>query len=201
MILENLIHSIWSRYGWRTTEWTECRVDPLLSQQDKRRGNQTALCGGGIQTREMYCVQANENLLSYLNTLKEKEGKFDLLANSISLKSEHFSIPLLLDSRCLLSRVPCYITGYRNPSLNKQANKKTTTGLVGMEIFNCRIRDFFMLQILVPSYELLFLNFYWKILSYEDISQLENKWEWRSEILDLVPSSTAVLLCVLELHG
>ncbi|XP_061442295.1 thrombospondin type-1 domain-containing protein 7A isoform X3 [Rhineura floridana] len=60
-------------YGWRTTEWTECRIDPLLSQQDKRRGNQTALCGGGIQTREVYCVQANENLLSYLNTLKEKE--------------------------------------------------------------------------------------------------------------------------------
>nr|XP_020855680.1 thrombospondin type-1 domain-containing protein 7A isoform X4 [Phascolarctos cinereus] len=60
-------------YGWRTTEWTECRVDPLLSQQDKRRGNQTALCGGGIQTREVYCVQVNENLLSYLNTLKEKE--------------------------------------------------------------------------------------------------------------------------------
>ncbi|KAL8165233.1 UNVERIFIED_CONTAM: Thrombospondin type-1 domain-containing protein 7A [Gekko kuhli] len=60
-------------YAWRTTEWTECRIDPLLSQQDKRRGNQTALCGGGIQTREVYCVQANENLLSYLNTLKEKE--------------------------------------------------------------------------------------------------------------------------------
>jgi len=25
-------------------------------------------------------VQANENLLSYLNTLKEKEGKFDSVA-------------------------------------------------------------------------------------------------------------------------
>ncbi|XP_067860093.1 thrombospondin type-1 domain-containing protein 7A-like isoform X1 [Heptranchias perlo] len=61
-------------YSWRTTEWSECRVDPLLSQQDRRRGNQTALCGGGIQTREFYCVQANENLLSYLNTLKEKEA-------------------------------------------------------------------------------------------------------------------------------
>ncbi|KAJ8794671.1 hypothetical protein J1605_002980 [Eschrichtius robustus] len=62
-------------YGWRTTEWTECRVDPLLSQQDKRRGNQTALCGGGVQTREVYCVQANEDLLSHLNTHKDKEGK------------------------------------------------------------------------------------------------------------------------------
>ncbi|XP_043922684.1 thrombospondin type-1 domain-containing protein 7A isoform X2 [Protopterus annectens] len=60
-------------YAWRTTEWSECRVDPLLNQQDKRRGIQTVLCGGGVQTREGYCVQANENLLLYLNTLKEKE--------------------------------------------------------------------------------------------------------------------------------
>ncbi|XP_040325485.1 thrombospondin type-1 domain-containing protein 7A-like [Herpailurus yagouaroundi] len=60
-------------YGWRTTEWTECRVDPLLSQQDKRRGNQTALCGGGVQMREVYCVQTNENLLSHLNTHKDRE--------------------------------------------------------------------------------------------------------------------------------
>uniref|UniRef100_A0A9L0IGF4 Thrombospondin type-1 domain-containing protein 7A n=1 Tax=Equus asinus TaxID=9793 RepID=A0A9L0IGF4_EQUAS len=61
-------------YGWRTTEWTECRVDPLLSQQDKRRGNQTALCGGGVQTREVYCVQAEDNLLSRLNSQKDREG-------------------------------------------------------------------------------------------------------------------------------
>uniref|UniRef100_A0A8C5N0Q9 Thrombospondin type-1 domain-containing protein 7A n=1 Tax=Leptobrachium leishanense TaxID=445787 RepID=A0A8C5N0Q9_9ANUR len=62
------------KYTWRATEWTECRIDPLLSQQDKRRGNQTALCGGGIQTREIYCVQANENLLSHLHTIKDKEA-------------------------------------------------------------------------------------------------------------------------------
>ncbi|XP_053570076.1 thrombospondin type-1 domain-containing protein 7A [Bombina bombina] len=62
------------KYTWRATEWAECRIDPLLSQQDKRRGNQTALCGGGIQTREVYCVQANENLLSYLNSVKDKEA-------------------------------------------------------------------------------------------------------------------------------
>lgn len=80
MISKDPRNQILSRYGWRTTEWTECRVDPLLSQQDKRRGNQTALCGGGVQTREVYCVQANENLLSYLNTLKDKEGKFDSTA-------------------------------------------------------------------------------------------------------------------------
>ncbi|XP_039592490.1 thrombospondin type-1 domain-containing protein 7A [Polypterus senegalus] len=60
-------------YSWRATEWSECRVDSLLSQQDRRRGNQTGLCGGGVQSREVYCVQSNEDLLSYLNTLKEKE--------------------------------------------------------------------------------------------------------------------------------
>uniref|UniRef100_A0A8C5ATV2 Thrombospondin, type I, domain containing 7Aa n=1 Tax=Gadus morhua TaxID=8049 RepID=A0A8C5ATV2_GADMO len=45
-------------YSWKATEWTECRVDTLLSQQDRRRANQTGLCGGGIQGREVYCVQA-----------------------------------------------------------------------------------------------------------------------------------------------
>uniref|UniRef100_A0A8D2LWY1 Thrombospondin type-1 domain-containing protein 7A n=1 Tax=Varanus komodoensis TaxID=61221 RepID=A0A8D2LWY1_VARKO len=87
-------------YGWRTTEWTECRIDPLLSQQDKRRGNQTALCGGGIQTREVYCVQANENLLSYLNTLKEKEA-----SKPVDWKLCTGSIP----STTQLCHIPCPI--------------------------------------------------------------------------------------------
>uniref|UniRef100_A0A671R8R0 Thrombospondin type-1 domain-containing protein 7A n=1 Tax=Sinocyclocheilus anshuiensis TaxID=1608454 RepID=A0A671R8R0_9TELE len=51
-------------YAWRTTEWSECRVDALLSQQDRRRGNQTGLCGGGVQSREVYCFQANAELLT-----------------------------------------------------------------------------------------------------------------------------------------
>ncbi|KAF3833452.1 hypothetical protein F7725_024656 [Dissostichus mawsoni] len=45
-------------YNWKSTEWTECRVDVLLSQQDRRRGNQTGLWGG-LQTREVYCVQTS----------------------------------------------------------------------------------------------------------------------------------------------
>ncbi|KAF3692339.1 Thrombospondin type-1 domain-containing protein 7A Precursor [Channa argus] len=60
-------------YTWRTTEWSDCRVDLLLSQQDRRRSNLTGLCGGGLQTREVYCVQANAELLKYLNDLREKE--------------------------------------------------------------------------------------------------------------------------------
>lgn len=60
-------------YTWRTTEWSDCRVDVLLSQQDRRRTNMTGLCGGGLQTREVFCVQANAELLKYLNNLKEKD--------------------------------------------------------------------------------------------------------------------------------
>uniref|UniRef100_A0A672S6X1 Thrombospondin type-1 domain-containing protein 7A n=1 Tax=Sinocyclocheilus grahami TaxID=75366 RepID=A0A672S6X1_SINGR len=61
-------------YAWRSTEWSECRVDALLSQQDRRRGNQTGLCGGGVQGREVYCVQANAELLSYINNNKDKQA-------------------------------------------------------------------------------------------------------------------------------
>ncbi|XP_042362737.1 thrombospondin type-1 domain-containing protein 7A [Plectropomus leopardus] len=61
-------------YSWRTTEWTECRVDVLLSQQDRRRGNQTGLCGGGIQTREVYCVQTSTDTPPNLSSLRSKEA-------------------------------------------------------------------------------------------------------------------------------
>ncbi|KAJ8345570.1 hypothetical protein SKAU_G00297630 [Synaphobranchus kaupii] len=59
-------------YSWRTSEWTECRVDTLLSQQDRRRGNQTGLCGGGVQSREVYCIQGDP--ASHLSSARDKEG-------------------------------------------------------------------------------------------------------------------------------
>ncbi|TRY56858.1 hypothetical protein DNTS_013949 [Danionella cerebrum] len=59
-------------YTWQTTEWSECRVEALLSPQDRRRGNQTALCGGGVQSREVYCIQTNAQLLRYISDTKEK---------------------------------------------------------------------------------------------------------------------------------
>lgn len=61
-------------YAWRTTEWSECRVDALLGQQDRRRVNQTGLCGGGVQNREVYCIQANAELLNYINNNQDKQG-------------------------------------------------------------------------------------------------------------------------------
>uniref|UniRef100_A0A3B4YAH4 Thrombospondin type-1 domain-containing protein 7A n=1 Tax=Seriola lalandi dorsalis TaxID=1841481 RepID=A0A3B4YAH4_SERLL len=44
-------------YLWRITDWGECRILPLLSQQDRRLANISILCGEGIQTRKTYCVQ------------------------------------------------------------------------------------------------------------------------------------------------
>nr|XP_061808315.1 thrombospondin type-1 domain-containing protein 7A-like [Nerophis lumbriciformis] len=61
-------------YNWKSTEWTECRVDLLLSQQDRRKGNLTGLCGGGIQTREVYCVLASADMPSNITSTKSKEA-------------------------------------------------------------------------------------------------------------------------------
>ncbi|XP_076880732.1 thrombospondin type-1 domain-containing protein 7B [Brachyhypopomus gauderio] len=49
------------RYDWKVTSWGPCQVRPLLSQQDHRHGNSSILCGGGIQTRDAYCVRTTGN--------------------------------------------------------------------------------------------------------------------------------------------
>ncbi|AWP15681.1 putative thrombospondin type-1 domain-containing protein 7A-like [Scophthalmus maximus] len=88
-------------YTWRTTEWSDCRVDLLLSQQDRRRSNLTGLCGGGLQTREVYCVEANAELLKYLNDLREKEKASHPVENRLC----EGSIP----NRSQLCQIPCPI--------------------------------------------------------------------------------------------
>lgn len=59
------LQSVFLSFTWRVTEWGECRVDVLLSQQDRRRSNQTGLCGGGMQTREVYCILESFRTFSY----------------------------------------------------------------------------------------------------------------------------------------
>ncbi|XP_024919574.1 thrombospondin type-1 domain-containing protein 7B [Cynoglossus semilaevis] len=49
------------RWGWRTTDWDECHILPLLSQQERRSANFSTLCGVGIQTRRTYCVQVPDD--------------------------------------------------------------------------------------------------------------------------------------------
>ncbi|XP_051059971.1 thrombospondin type-1 domain-containing protein 7B-like [Phodopus roborovskii] len=47
-----------NRYSWRTSAWKECQVSLLLEQQDPRWHESGPVCGGGIQTREVYCAQS-----------------------------------------------------------------------------------------------------------------------------------------------
>ncbi|XP_039613314.1 thrombospondin type-1 domain-containing protein 7B isoform X2 [Polypterus senegalus] len=49
------------RFVWKTTEWEECQMAPLLSPFDRRQNNHSMLCGGGIQMRERYCVQSPDD--------------------------------------------------------------------------------------------------------------------------------------------
>ncbi len=69
MFLHVCITSV--RYEWRTTDWGDCRILPLLSQQDRRLANISTLCGGGIQTRKTYCVQVPDDSAPH----HRKEGK------------------------------------------------------------------------------------------------------------------------------
>lgn len=48
----------------------------LLDQQDPRHQKQAGLCGGGIQTRVVYCAQ----ILVELGTHRLKEGAYEVLA-------------------------------------------------------------------------------------------------------------------------
>ncbi|NWR84339.1 THS7B protein, partial [Furnarius figulus] len=45
------------RFAWRTSEWKACQVSLLLGQQDPPHQRHAGLCGGGLQTRVVYCVQ------------------------------------------------------------------------------------------------------------------------------------------------
>ncbi|XP_008946122.1 PREDICTED: thrombospondin type-1 domain-containing protein 7B-like, partial [Merops nubicus] len=50
------------RFAWRTSEWKACQVSLLLDQQDPGHHKHVGLCGGGVQTREVYCVQITTEL-------------------------------------------------------------------------------------------------------------------------------------------
>ncbi|XP_072198495.1 thrombospondin type-1 domain-containing protein 7B [Excalfactoria chinensis] len=65
------------RFSWRTSEWKACQVS-LFDQQSPRHRKHAVLCGGGIQTREVYCVQITVE--AEMHRLKEVsrpvDGKF-----------------------------------------------------------------------------------------------------------------------------
>ncbi|XP_073401660.1 thrombospondin type-1 domain-containing protein 7B isoform X1 [Dendrobates tinctorius] len=42
---------------WKTSEWTECKISLLTDQSTASRVEDAARCGGGVQTRQVFCAQ------------------------------------------------------------------------------------------------------------------------------------------------
>ncbi|MBN3300954.1 THS7B protein, partial [Amia calva] len=89
------------RYTWKTTEWGECQVSPLLSQQDQRQNNLTALCGGGIQMRQTYCVQIPDDMVSQQIKEVSRPVNRKLCPGSVPSAVQQCNIPCPED--CLVS--------------------------------------------------------------------------------------------------
>ncbi|XP_040005222.1 thrombospondin type-1 domain-containing protein 7B [Xiphias gladius] len=91
------------RYVWRTTEWGECRILPLLSQQDRRLANISILCGEGIQTRKTYCVQVPDDSAPHHRKEVSRPVNARLCAGEEPPSAvQHCSIPC--QNHCLLSQ-------------------------------------------------------------------------------------------------
>ncbi|XP_059826219.1 thrombospondin type-1 domain-containing protein 7B isoform X2 [Hypanus sabinus] len=108
------------RYVWKTTDWNECQVTPLLSQQDRRRSNQSSLCGGGIQMREAYCAQKTE---VYNQDLKEVSRPVDhsLCTDPTPVTSQLCSVAC--QTECLVSAwsswTPCMLENCQDTHKNR----------------------------------------------------------------------------------
>ncbi|XP_035379499.1 thrombospondin type-1 domain-containing protein 7B isoform X3 [Electrophorus electricus] len=89
------------RYVWRSTDWGECHVAPLLSQQDRRLRNTSGLCGGGIQTRDTYCVQVLASAASHHSRAVSRPVSAHLCDGVIPLAVRSCSLPC--PQPCLLS--------------------------------------------------------------------------------------------------
>lgn len=81
-----------NRYSWRTSEWKECQVSLLLEQQDPLWHKTGPICGGGIQTREVYCAQSFPATI----TSRTKEGRQPAPGRGYCwMKGEPTLVPLL----------------------------------------------------------------------------------------------------------
>ncbi|EFB17554.1 hypothetical protein PANDA_015385 [Ailuropoda melanoleuca] len=80
-IVEELLQPC-PRYSWRTSEWKECQVSLLLEQQDPHWHVTGPVCGGGIQTRDVYCAQSTPAS----SAQKAKEGFFKISTTKLIIR-------------------------------------------------------------------------------------------------------------------
>ncbi|XP_068186329.1 thrombospondin type-1 domain-containing protein 7B [Antennarius striatus] len=89
-------------FAWRTTDWGDCHIFPLLSQQDRWRVNISILCGGGIQTRTTYCVQVPDDSTSHHRKEVSRPVNSWLCSGEPPSAVQHCTIPC--QHHCLLSQ-------------------------------------------------------------------------------------------------
>ncbi|KAF0026331.1 hypothetical protein F2P81_021068 [Scophthalmus maximus] len=92
------------RYVWRTTDWGDCRIVPLLSQQDRRLANISILCGEGIQTRKTYCVQVRDDSAPHHRKEVSRPVNARLCAAAVEPPSAVQPCSVSCQNRCLLSQ-------------------------------------------------------------------------------------------------
>ncbi|XP_023806239.1 thrombospondin type-1 domain-containing protein 7B isoform X2 [Oryzias latipes] len=116
------------RYVWRSTDWNECHILPLLGQQDQRQVNVSSLCGAGIQTRKTYCVQVPED--SAPHHRKEVSRPVDgrlCDGNEPPLAVQSCSVPC--QHHCVLSQWsswgPCIHENCKEPQGKKGTRRRT----------------------------------------------------------------------------
>ncbi|KFR14036.1 Thrombospondin type-1 domain-containing protein 7B, partial [Opisthocomus hoazin] len=86
------------RFTWRTSEWRACQVSLLLDQQDPHHHEHVDLCGGGIQTREVYCVQ----ITIEMGTHHLKEGGYAFF-------DQPFLAEIPVEALLIILGIPCQV--------------------------------------------------------------------------------------------
>ncbi|XP_045154839.1 thrombospondin type-1 domain-containing protein 7B [Echinops telfairi] len=109
------------RYSWRTSEWKECQVSLLLAQQDPHWHAAGHVCGGGIQTRDVYCAQDVPASSAQKTKEVSRPVEKSLCLGPAPLASQLCNIPCSTD--CLVSSWsawgPCTHESCRDPQGRK----------------------------------------------------------------------------------
>uniref|UniRef100_A0A8C1ZUP2 Thrombospondin type-1 domain-containing protein 7A n=1 Tax=Cyprinus carpio TaxID=7962 RepID=A0A8C1ZUP2_CYPCA len=106
------------RYNWRTTEWSDCRVDVLLSQQDRRRSNHCPETPPPQVWSLQYCVQAPTETSSNL-TLRPVNSDLCLGVSPNTTQLCHIPCPVECEVSSWGAWGPCTFENCQDQSSKK----------------------------------------------------------------------------------
>ncbi|KAM8933548.1 thrombospondin type-1 domain-containing protein 7B [Pelodytes ibericus] len=107
------------RFSWKTSEWRKCQVSSLIDQQGA--GRDVALCGGGTQTREVFCAQSTVDFARQQTEEVYRPVQNTFCVGTMPSPSQLCSIPCSMD--CLLSAWSGWGPCVRENCLDHQGRK------------------------------------------------------------------------------